>query len=145
MKTIYLFVLLLISCRPSNQLGVLVGATSERPLEGTVWLLFELHEKEIGMAENEKPIFVVYETTENKVRGFAGCNSFMGSFTHERSTLSATLASTRMFCEGKMEVETEFMKVLNTPTKYHMEENHLFLKIDGKTVAKFRAEVKTSG
>ncbi len=137
--------MLLFACRPSNQLSELVGASNERPLLGTVWLLFELNEKEIGLPQNQKPVFVVYETSENTVRGFAGCNSFTGTFTHDRPTISATLASTRMYCDSMMEIEMEFMKVLSTPTKYHMEENHLFLKMDGKIVAKFRAEVKTAG
>jgi heat shock protein HslJ len=145
MRIVYLFILLLFACRPSNQLSELVGATNERPLEGTVWLLAELNGKEIGLAENQKAIFVFYEINEKKVRGFGGCNSFTGSFTQERSTISATLASTRMFCEGKMDVETEFMKVLSIPCKYEMDGNHLFLKIDGMIIAKFRPEVKTSG
>lgn len=144
MRLFYLFIFIAMGCRPSNQIGELVGMPSHRPLEGTVWVLEELNGKVINAVEGEKSPFVFYYNDSKAVRGFAGCNSFTGSFTKEGSIVSAKLASTRMFCEGKMDLETELIKVLGLSTKFLVEENHLFLKINNKVVAEFHAEVKTS-
>ena len=144
MKVGYLFLFMIVACRPSNQIGELVEATNARPLEDTTWLLIELKGKETSTVDYRTPIFVRYQKEGNKVNGFAGCNTFTGSYKNEGSTISATLASTRMFCEGKMEVETEFMNVLNTPNKHKMEGSHLIFRNEGKVVARFLPEVKTT-
>ena len=142
---ISIFVLVLMGCRPSNQIGELVGVINERPLEGTVWLLIELNGKPIAPIEDQKSLFIIFQSEEKRVNGFGGCNSFTGSFTTSGSTINATLASTRMFCEGRMEVETEFMNLWSTSHKYKMEGSHLHLKNKGKIVAKFIAQIKTNG
>ncbi len=144
MRIVYLFIFIAIGCRPSNQIGELVGMPSHRPLEGTVWVLEELNGKVIGAVEGQKSPFVFYHSESNAARGFAGCNSFTGTFTKDGSVVSAKLASTRMFCEGKMDLESEFMNVLGASYKILIEENHLFLKNKGTVVAEFHAEVKTS-
>lgn len=145
MRTLpFFFILLGFACRPSNQIGELVGAINDRPLEGTVWLLTELNGKDISTVESLKSISVLYSKDDKKVSGFAGCNSFTGSFEMNGSEISATLASTRMFCEGKMEIETEFLKVLNAPHHHKVEGGHLYLRDKNTVVAKFLAEVKTS-
>lgn len=144
MRIVYLIVFLITACRPSNQIGELVGAINERPLEGTKWLLVELNGKDISSVETAKPIFIFYEKEGSKINGFAGCNSFTGTYTADGSTISVIVASTRMFCEGKMEVETEFLTALNTPYKYKLEGSHLLLRDKNVVVAKFLADVKTS-
>lgn len=144
MRIICLFVFVAIGCRPSNQIGDLVGVPSHRPLEGTVWVLEELNGKVINQVEGERSPFVFYYDEGKAMKGFAGCNSFTGSFTKEGSMISAKLASTRMFCEGKMDLETEFMQVLGLTTKFKVNENHLFLKNKNEVLAEFHAEVKTS-
>ncbi len=144
MRVIYLVIFITMSCRPSNQIGELVGVPVLRYLEGTYWVLEELNGKVIRAVEGQKTPFVFYLKGGSVVRGFGGCNSFTGTFTKEGSMVSAKLASSRMFCEGKMDVETEFFNVLGTPYKFQLEENHLLLKDKGKLVAAFHAEVKAS-
>lgn len=144
MRVIYLFIFIAIGCRPSNKIGELVGVPVHRTLEGTYWVLEELNGKVIKAEEGQKSPFVFYLNEGKAVRGFAGCNSFTGTFTREGSIVSAKLASTRMFCEGKMDLESEFMNVLGAPYKFQLEENHLLLKNKGDLVAAFHAEVKTS-
>lgn len=144
MRIVYLFVLLLVACRPSNQIGELVGVPRHRPLEETVWILEEINEKVINPVEEQKSLFVLYHLEGKKVEGFGGCNAFTGAYTKEGFTVSAKLTSTRMFCEEKMDLENEFMKVLALSNKYMVEENHLFFKNKDKVVAEFHAEVKKS-
>ncbi len=144
MRIVNLLMLLLVACHPSNHIGELVGVPRHRPLEETVWILEEINGKVINTAEEQKSLFVLYHKKGKEVDGFGGCNSFTGTYTKEGSTVSAKLASTRMFCEGKMDVENEFMKVLTLSNKYKVDENHLFFKNKDKVVAEFHAEVKKS-
>jgi heat shock protein HslJ len=143
MRIILCLWILSFGCRPSNQIGEMVGAINDRPLEGTVWMLVELNGKDISTVESIKPISVLFQKEGKKVSGFAGCNSFTGSYETDGATISATLASTRMFCEGKMEIETEFLKVLNTPYKHKVEGGHLYFRDKNIVVARFLAEIKT--
>jgi heat shock protein HslJ len=143
MKVVLLLVFLIVSCRPSNQISELVGVINERPLEETVWLLVELNGKQVSSTE-EKPIFVIYHTEENKLNGFGGCNAFTGSYKTEGKYISALVASTRMFCENKMEIETEIIKALSERNKYEIKGSHLYLKGKGKVIAKFLAEADKS-
>jgi len=144
MRIFLFFVLLGCACRPSNQIGELVGVTNDRPLEGTVWMLVELNGKDISTVESTKPISVLYHQKDKMVSGFAGCNSFTGPYQTDGATISATMTSTRLFCEGKMEIETEFLKVLNSPLKHKVEGGHLYLRDKNTVVAKFLAEIETS-
>jgi heat shock protein HslJ len=145
MRMLLFFMLLGLACRPSNQIGELVGVNNERPLEGTVWLLVELNGKDISTVGSVKPISVLYQREGNKVSGFAGCNSFSGTYEENGSTINNQLAATRMFCGGLMDIETEFLKVLSTPHKHKMEGGHLYLRDKNTIVAKFIAHVKTTG
>lgn len=142
MRIVYVFIMMVaFACRPSNQINEMVEGINERPLEGTVWLLRELNGKEIVQAADQRKLSVFYEAGAKNIHGFAGCNTFTGSYTKDGSTVSAILASTRMFCDGKMEVETAFIKALTEPNHYVLEGSHLFLKNKGNVVAKFLPEV----
>jgi len=140
---LFFFMLLGLACRPSNQIGELVG-NNERPFEETVWLLVELNGKDISTVGTIKPISVRYQKEGKKVSGFAGCNSFSGTYEEDGSTISNHLAATRMFCEGLMETETEFLKVLSSPHKHKLENGDLYMRDKNTVVAKFIAEVRTS-
>jgi len=142
MKVVLLLVFLMASCRPSNQISELVGVINERPVEGTKWLLVELNGRAISTVDFRAPVSVVYKKETNTVSGFAGCNSFTGSYKMDGSTISSTLASTHMFCQETMEMETAFLAVLQMANNYKMEERHLVFKDKGKVVARFLAEVK---
>lgn len=141
---VLLFVILIMACRPSNQIGELVGVINERPLEGTNWLLIELNGKEISTVEYNKPISVFYQKEGSKVNGFAGCNSFTGSYKLEGSKIVCTpLASTKMFCQETMDIETAFLKILQTEHTFKMEGAHMIFKEKSGVVARFIPEVKT--
>ncbi len=143
MKIVWLFVFLIMACRPSNQIGELVGVINERPLEGTNWLLIELNGKEISTVD-KRPVSVFYLKEGSKVNGFAGCNSFTGGYKQEGSKIVCTpLASTKMFCQETMELETNFLQLLQSEHTYKMEGSHMIFKDKGEVVARFLPEVKT--
>lgn len=142
MKKLFLVLILFAGCRPSNQIGEMVGAIQQRTLEETTWIAKELNGKSVETVNSEKPIYFKLLVTDQKVHGFGGCNSLTGSYKKEGDKLSAQLASTRMFCEGKMETEQALLSVLTGATKYSIQQDVLTLKNEGKVLAIFKAEAE---
>jgi heat shock protein HslJ len=140
MKKSVFLILLVIGCRPSNQIGELVGAIQQRSLEETVWTARQLYGKEISVSNAEKAPYFKLLTDGQKLHGFGGCNSLTGSYKKEGNRISAQIAATRMYCEGKMDIEQSMLKVLGTTSSYSIKEDVLTLKADGKVVAVFKAE-----
>lgn len=145
MRTLVVFLLLLAACRPSHQIGELVGVPKERPLENTYWVLTEMDSKPIATINETKKLHVLLNPVTKTASGFAGCNQFTGSYTVEGKKLSIKdLASTRMFCQETMEMETRFLQVLQEVDEFKIKEHELFLIKGDLQIAKFQAEVKTA-
>jgi heat shock protein HslJ len=141
MKNLLIFLILFASCRPSNQIGEMVGSIQQRSLEDTVWIAVELAGKPV-VASNDKAPFFKLLVADHKVHGFGGCNTLNGSYIKEGNKLSAQLITTRMFCEGKMDMEQALINALNTSVKYDIIQDVLTLKYEGKVVAIFKAEAE---
>jgi heat shock protein HslJ len=143
MKVSLILLVVIMSCRPSHQIGELVGVPATRTLEDTVWELKELNGKAIDPVA-QKPIWVLFNSAKGNVSGYSGCNSFTGSYTKTGTSIESKLASTRMFCEGKMETETAILNLLGAPAKYKVEEHMLRVELDKQVVAIFHAEIKST-
>ena len=69
--------------------------------------------------------------SEGKVYGDAGCNRFTGGYTVTNGRIKiGPLASTMMFCEGRMDAEAAFLKTLQGVTSFHATDTTL--KLSGK-------------
>jgi len=81
---------------------------------GYTWNLVQLHGEAVPASENPKnqPRFTL--NADNTVVGHGGCNSFRGTFNieGENQIRFSPMAGTMMFCEGKMDIETKLMQVL---------------------------------
>ncbi|MEQ1585875.1 MAG: META domain-containing protein [Cyclobacteriaceae bacterium] len=144
MRLLVVFLILLAACRPSHKIGELVGVPKERPLEDTYWVLTELDGKPIATINEAKKLHVLLNPVTKTASGFAGCNQFTGEYTLEGKKLSLkNVASTRMFCQETMEIETRFLQALAETDSYKIEEHVLFLTKGDLQFAKFQADVKT--
>ncbi len=140
----FLFLLLtIVACRPSNRLGELVGVPKKRTLENTVWVLKELSGKVIESAP-QRAIYIQFNSAKGALTGFAGCNTITGSYSKNGSSIESKVASTKMFCDGKMDDEAAFIKLLTQPAKYKVDKHMLHVEQDGHQVALFHAEIKTT-
>ena len=145
MRLLVIFLLLLAACRPSHQIGELVGVPKERPLENTYWVLTEMDSKPIATINETKKLHVLLNPVTKPASGFAGCNQFTGEYTLEGKKLSLkNLASTRMFCQETMAIETRLLQVLQEADEFKIKEHELFLSKGDQQLAKFQAEVKTA-
>jgi putative lipoprotein len=76
-------------------------AFSRASLTNTYWRPVELAGKPVLVEDNRREPHLMLVPGENKLRGFAGCNQFLGRYDVKDNSLRFTeAAATRMFCEG---------------------------------------------
>lgn len=95
----------------------------EVTLTDTKWKLVEFMGKAVEYKNpNHKDIFLQLNSADSSAFGFSGCNTFRGSYELKegnRITFSK-MASTLMACPD-MELEREFMKVIETADNYNFD------------------------
>lgn len=96
-------------------------------LEGSEW----------GLKESEQ--FIAFKD-KGEVIGNGGCNNFFGSYTQDGDTLTfGPLASTKKFCQGKMEAENSFMNAVQNARSFEGTHIELALKDEkGETVLRLQ-------
>lgn len=93
-----------------------------------IWVLETLNNKkaEVTAFRKELPHLEI-NTSQNTFSGFAGCNGMAGSIFYENGLLRFTeIVGTKMYC-GDGNKESEFLKALQSSTKYQIENNRLTL------------------
>jgi heat shock protein HslJ len=78
--------------------------------------------------------------TTDKVSGTGGCNRFSGPISIEDDAIQiGPLAATKMMCEGKSEIETQYFTALEAARSFLVEGDMLTLKADdGHVLVKFK-------
>jgi heat shock protein HslJ len=78
---------------------------------------------------------------ESKLRGFAGCNQFLGRYeVNENSVRFTGVATTRKYCEGTMDQEQEFLRALEATASFQIVGEALDLyDADSKLLARFES------
>ena len=125
MKTVLALALAAIvtSCAPVSNTVTPTAETINKK-----WELISLEGNEV-MAS--KPVFIDFDNN-NKITGFAGCNTINGNYTVKNGTqISFTqVASTRMMCAPyEMNVEKEVMEVLKTADNFTLSNGQLMLNV----------------
>jgi len=78
---------------------------------------------------------------EDKVTGHAGCNRFFGpiAIAGDDKVKIGPLGATRMFCDGKMDLERSYLAALQGATTFSLEDGVLTLKGEGgEALARFK-------
>ncbi len=114
-------------------------AGEQNTLQDTDWVLLSFEEQEVPAAPNTRTSYIHFDSKNNKVKGYAGCNNFFGTYTLKGDHLTLQqLGSTRMACPD-MEVENYLMAVLERVNTYTIAGDLLTLYSKGTAVAIFRA------
>ena len=129
--------------KPMRRVAALVIGAAALALSGAVmaddddpptasWVAFELNGKAV-----EGPTL---QYTTEKVSGTGGCNQFNGPITIEDDAVQiGPLASTRMMCEGKADVEAQYFAALQAARTFTLDGEVLVLKAeDGHVLLKFK-------
>ncbi len=74
-----------------------------------------------------------------KVSGFAGCNSFFGTYTQQGTNLNfSSMASTRKACEKTvMQAESKFLSSLEKNRRFLISQDGMRLTLIGETILRF--------
>ncbi|MDQ7917980.1 META domain-containing protein [Mesonia sp. MT50] len=131
--TLALAAMSLYSCGPSQDKESNDKTTemNDSAITETQWVLEQLEGEKIEASQNGKLISFTLNTEENRVTGYAGCNSFFGSYELKAGNrLSfSTLGLTRMACPEGAFNESELMKVLDMTDNYRINGDQLELNV----------------
>ncbi|WP_281613716.1 META domain-containing protein [Flammeovirga sp. SubArs3] len=103
------------------------------PLLNGTWVITTLNEKET----NPLITYINFDTSENRINGFAGCNGLGGSMEYnaEDGTIkSGPFMSTMMFCEEVAENERALGKILENFNAFDISDDILTLKKDDEVL-----------
>jgi heat shock protein HslJ len=96
------------------------------------WKLVRLEGQKVTMGKNqEREIYFMLKTEQNQVRGFAGCNTFKGTYTLEKGQRIrfSSLAATRKACPEVDLNESEFLEVFELADNYSIKGDTLSLNV----------------
>lgn len=105
---------------------------NEEPITEKYWKLKTLEGKDIEMVKNqEKEIYFMLKSDENRVTGFAGCNQLLGSYTLEEGNRIrfSNMGSTMMACPDVDFDEAEFLKIFQIADNYTINGDELTLNV----------------
>lgn len=109
----------------------MVGSSSE-PIVEKYWKLKTLEGKDVKMSENqEREVYFILKSQDNRVAGFAGCNTLSGSYKLEKGNRIrfSQMASTLMACPDVDFNEAEFLKVFELADNYTINGDILSLNV----------------
>jgi len=136
MKKILLIPVLLLTltyCKPSKV------PSSLATLEDTYSRLVEMNGNPVMTPEGVKEAHFILSSAGN-IKGFGGCNTLAGGYTHGESNIKFTVVSTKMMCaDEQMEIETFFTKTLTSSDAYKIVGEVLDLYEGNTLLAKFQA------
>ncbi len=126
-----------------NQKTDSLNTTGNDAIINKYWKLITLEGKKIVMAQNqEREAYFILKTDQNRVTGFAGCNTFTGTFTLEKGwrIRFSHMASTMKACPDVDVNEGEFLKVFELTDNYTIHGDTLSLNVGRRApLAEFQA------
>jgi len=117
------------------------ATTPNTSLVNTYWKPVELENQPVTLGAGEKELHMVLVSEGKGVRGYSGCNRFMGIFEQKGNQLTfGQMASTSRACAQGMEQEMAFLKALNTTQHYKIQGDTLWLYDDtDRLIVRFEA------
>ena len=102
------------------------------PIVEKYWKLITLEGQDVKMADNqEREIFFTLKSQDNRVTGFAGCNTISGEYTLEEGNRIRfdKMATTLMICPDVDVNESEFLKIFELADNYTIVDDVLSLNV----------------
>lgn len=116
----------------SAPLAVFKKEHMDHPIVEKYWKLKTLEGKDMKMADNqEREIFFTLKSQDNRVTGFAGCNSISGEYTLEKGNRIRfkQMATTMKMCPDVNVKESEFLKIFELADNYTINNDELHLNV----------------
>ena len=105
----------------------LTACTATPAFENIDWVLESYGEKgNLQPAIEGSEPTAKFDSAEGQVAGSAGCNRYFAGYEVDNTKLSISQpGSTMMYCEGKMDQEQEFLKILQAAGSYQVKDGKL--------------------
>jgi len=103
------------------------------------WRLLSLHGGEVAQRDlpGEVPT-LQWDPEESRLSGSGGCNRYTArGFLRGTLLVTEEVAVTRMYCEGAMELEAQFLEVLAAGGALRLDSGHFYLTRGPEEVARF--------
>ena len=120
-----------------------VSNTSASDLAARRWSLIEIN----GAKIESSKAFVEFNSAEKRFAGNAGCNRMFGKYKTSGSKIKFSgTGTTKIFCseEGAMKLETDFIKSLETVTRFEQTSDTLAFFAGDNLILKFSGAAKNS-
>jgi heat shock protein HslJ len=103
------------------------------------WVVMEVDGVPVEADSTRPAPTLLVSRTDQRASGHAGCNQFGGSWQGSGESLSfGPLVMTRMFCEGRMDLETRYGAVLGVVTGVRVVDGLLELLAGDRVVVRAR-------
>lgn len=121
----------LVGCQPKSQQNQPVNedqvVETGESLVGSDWNVIELEGQAAATGMGDKPASIGFEE-DGRAHAFSGCNRMSGSYAVEGNQLKfGQMAMTKMFCEGAMDLESTFSRVIGEIDSFRIVGNTLEL------------------
>jgi len=126
---LFMSLFILNSCVSTNSEGgsQVQSTESTAELKNTYWKLLSIQGKPVVSIEGERDLFLQLKF-DASLKGFAGCNAIMGSYTVETTSLTfSKVASTRKFCAQGMDQEQAYLQALALVVMFYIKGERLSL------------------
>lgn len=112
---------------------------------GVDWQLIELNAKTAPAGAGGRRVTLRFDADSARAGGFAGCNSFGGSYSIAGDSLRfGPLAMTRMACTEGMQLESTLTAALTATRRYELTSTQLKLFGPSGAVARFSRLIPTA-
>lgn len=116
----------------ADTLAKMENTLDATPITEKYWKLVTLEGQKVTMAQNqERETYFMLKKDQNQVRGFAGCNTFNGTYMLENGQRIrfSPLAATLKACPDVDVNESEFFKVFDLADNYSIRGDTLSLNV----------------
>jgi heat shock protein HslJ len=116
-----------------------VKEASTLTLLNTQWRLTMLGDEVVDNPAGERAVHFLLQPSNTNVVGFSGCNRMFGQYALDGASLKFNgLGGTRMFCEGRMELEQKYLAMFGQVGGWKVSGSTLQLRdASAKAVATF--------
>lgn len=128
-----LLTLIVIGCNSAKNTNL---QSKDDTITEKYWKLKTLDGKAITMKKNqEREIFIILKTQDNRVTGFAGCNGLSGEYTIEKGNRISfkNVAVTMKMCPDVAVNESDFLEVFELADNYTISKDVLTLNVGRRT------------
>ncbi len=123
-----------------NFLGAESLMFERRSPEGIGWYLASYYDKDNATVFMPADMEITLKLEDGKAGGNAGCNTYFSDYETDgnRSLTFGMIGMTEMYCEGKMDLESRYLSLLETTAEYSIAGGNLkLMNSEGNTIMIF--------